>query len=190
MNRYRAGTLGVVVFLVNLLCLAQAEDNKAAPSSQSSKALTTAAKQKGMNKFIGTWKLMSIDARRSNGEVTSQRYGPNPIGYLIYDTTGHMAVQIMRPDRPRFAADGIEQETAVEAKAAFDSYGAYFGTYEVNEAEGFVIHHVEGSIFPNYIGTEQKRFFELSGDQLVLKPPPQLVAGEQQILRVTWQRVK
>jgi hypothetical protein len=99
-------------------------------------------------------------------------------------------VSVMSPGRPRFASGDVEQGTPEEIKAAFGGYGAYFGTYEINEAEGFVIHHVEGSLFPNNIGTDQKRFFELSGDQLVLKPPPRQAAGEQQTLRITWQRVK
>ena len=77
-----------------------------------------------------------------------------------------------------------------EIKAAFEGYGAYFGTYEIHEAEGFVIHHVEGSLFPNNVGTEQKRFFEFSGDKLILKPPPRQVGGAQVAPRITWQRVK
>src|SRR5262245_5352926 len=141
-------------------------------------------------KFVGTWKLVSIEARRPNGEAAPPRYGPNPAGYIIYDATGHMAVQLMRPDRPRFASNNADQGTPEEIKAAFDGYGAYFGTYEIHEADGFVIHHVEGSLFPNNVGTDQQRFFELSGDRLILKPPPRQVAGEQQTLRITWQRIK
>ena len=149
-----------------------------------------AAKSGIVSQFVGTWKMVSVEERRPNGEVVAPRYGSHPIGYIIYDTTGHVAVQIMKPDRSRFASNDAEQATSDEAKAAFAGYGAYFGTYEINEAEGYVVHHVEGSVFPNYVGTDQKRFFELSGDQLILKPPPRQVDGEQHTTRVTWQRVK
>jgi Lipocalin-like domain len=144
------------------------------------------------SKFIGTWRLASVEARRPNGEVapTPARYGTKTVGYLMYDNTGHVAVQIMRPDRPKFAVNDIDKGTPEEVKAAWEGYSAYFGTYEIYEAEGFVVHHVEGSSFPNYVGSEQKRFYELSGDTLVLKPPQRQVGNEQLNMRITWQRVK
>jgi len=145
-----------------------------------------------VGKFIGTWRLMSVEARRPNGEVASTpaRYGTKTIGYLMYDNTGHVAVQIMRPDRPKFAINDIDKGTPEELKAAWEGYSAYFGTYEINEAESFVVHHVEGSSFPNYVGSDQKRFYELSGDALVLKPPQRQIGNEQLSMRITWQRVK
>ena len=144
------------------------------------------------SKFIGTWRLASVEARRPNGEVapTPARYGTKTVGYLMYDSTGHVAVQIMRPDRPKFAVNDIDKGTPEELKAAWEGYSAYFGTYEINDAEGFVVHRVEGSSFPNYVGSEQKRFYELSGDTLVLKPPQRQVGNEQLNMRITWQRVK
>lgn len=152
--------------------------------------MATSTKSGIANQFVGTWKMVSVEERRPNGEVVEPRYGARPSGYIMYDMTGHVAVQIMKPGRSRFASNDAAQATQAEAKSAFEGYGAYFGTYEVNEAEGYVIHHVEGSVFPNYVGTDQKRFFELSGDQLVLKPPPRQVGGEQHTTRVNWQRVK
>ena len=152
--------------------------------------MATQSSQDLKSKFIGTWKLVSAEAQRPNGEVVPYRYGTNSIGYIIYDATGRMAVQLMQLDRPRFAASDADQGTPEEIKAAFDGYGAYFGVYEIHEAEGFVIHHVEGSLFPNNVGTEQKRFFEFSGDKLILKPPPRQMGSEQVSPRITWQKVK
>jgi hypothetical protein len=144
------------------------------------------------SKFIGTWRLVSVEARRPNGEVAPlpARYTPKPIGYLMYDNTGHVAVQIMRPDRPKFAISDIDKGTPEELKAAWDGYSSYLGTYEINDAEGFVVHHVEISAFPNYVGSDQKRFYELSGDTLILKPPQRQIGNEQLNMRITWQRVK
>lgn len=152
--------------------------------------MATQVSQDLKQKFIGTWKLVSAEAQRPNGEVIPYRYGAGSIGYIMYDDTGHMAVQIMQPNRPPFAAGDLDQGTPEEIHAAFAGYGAYFGTYEIHAAEGFVIHHVEGSLFPNNVGTAQKRFFEFAGDTLILKPPPRQVGGEQVAPRITWQRVK
>lgn len=180
MNKYLL-SIGVFISLgATFLWLAHAEDKKmAAQSSQDLK-----------NKFIGTWKLVSAEAQRPNGEVTPYRYEAGAIGYIMYDATGHMAVQLMQPNRPKFASGDLDKGAPEEIKAAFDGYGAYFGTYEIHEAEGFVIHYVEGSLFPNNVGTQQKRFFEFSDDKLILKPPPQQFGGEQVAPRITWQRVQ
>lgn len=184
MRRYQTCLLGVALLCHWTLGVVRAENAEKGAKMQ------TAEKSGIASQFIGTWKIVSVEERRPNGEMVVPRNGSHPIGYIIYDPTGHVAVQIMQPERPRFASNDVEQATSAEAKAAFDGYGAYFGTYEINEAEGYVIHRVEGSVFPNYVGTDQKRFFELSGDQLILKPPPRQVGGEQHTTRVTWQRVK
>jgi hypothetical protein len=161
-----------------------------AESAKKENTMATSTKSGIASQFIGTWKMVSVEERKPNGEIVEPRYGAHPSGYIMYDATGHVAVQIMKPGRARFASNDAAQATTAEAKSAFDGYGAYFGTYEINEAEGYVVHHVEGSVFPNYVGSDQKRGFELSGDQLILKPPPRQVDGEQHITRVTWQRVK
>lgn len=45
----------------------------------------------------------------------------------------------------------------------------YFGSFSIDEDEGAVIHHIEGSWFPNLIGTEQVRFYRFEDEQLVLR---------------------
>src|SRR5262245_66211052 len=109
---------GVFALLVTIsLRVAYAEETTmAAQSSQDPKS-----------KFIGTWKLVSAGAQQPNGEVVPYRYGAGSIGYIMYDATGHMAVQLMQPHRPRFASGDLDKGTAEEIKAAFEGYGAYFG---------------------------------------------------------------
>lgn len=184
MYRYVTYVLGVALLLFGTASEIHAE------SAKKENTMATGTKSGIASQFVGTWKMVSVEERKPNGEIVEPRYGARPSGYIMYDATGHVAVQIMKPGRTRFTSDDAAQATAAEAKAAFDGYGAYFGTYEINETEGYVIHHVEGSVFPNYVGSDQKRGFELSGDQLILKPPARQVGGEQHTTRVTWQRVK
>ncbi len=139
------------------------------------------------DKFVGTWKLVSCEFRRPDGNVTLP-YGPDAAGMLMYDAAGHMAVQFMGDDRPLFASGDIQKGTPEETKAAFDSMVAYFGTYEVDESEGLVTHHLEGSWFPNWVGIDQKRFFELAGNRLTLKSPPLLAAGATVTALLIWER--
>ena len=137
-------------------------------------------------KVIGTWKLVSIEATRPNGEIIRD-WGANPTGLIIYDATGHMEVQFMRDPRPTAASSNLAPE---EKGAAFEGYYAYFGTYEFNEKEGTVMHHIQSSLRPYEVGIDYKRFYKLSGDRLTLITPPMQREGEQRVYGLTWERVK
>ena len=67
---------------------------------------------------------------------------------------------------------------------------AYYGSYTVDEAEGFMVHQVEGSFFPNWIGDRQVRKFEFAADgRLQLSTLP--IKGFRADLTVVllWERV-
>jgi hypothetical protein len=107
----------------------------------------------------------------------------------MYQPEEYMSVALMRPDRPNFASDNLVEATPEEVETAFGGYISYFGSYEVNERERFIIHRLQLSWFPNLVGTEQKRFFEFAGDRLMLKTPPLTLLGETQVHRLIWQRL-
>jgi hypothetical protein len=117
----------------------------------------------------GTWKLI---AWRRTGADESVDYplGPDAQGQLIYTVDGRMAVQITRAARPALATDDpLGGDTAAQA-AAYSSYLAYFGTYEVDGES--VVHHVDGSLFPNWSGEKQVRPFAAQDGELILRTPP------------------
>lgn len=128
-------------------------------------------------KFIGTWKFVSMKATTSKGEVIYP-YGEDLFGMLIYVLSGHMSVLLMRPDRPNFTSDDPFAGTTDEIKSAYEGFDAYCGTYTVDDEKGTVTHHIKGSEFPNWVGTDQVRFFEFSGDRLFLKATL-LIKGKQ-----------
>ena len=127
--------------------------------------------------IVGVWKLISFKTQRENGEVIYP-FGKNAQGSLIYTKSGHFSVQLMRPDRPQFVSRDQMRGTAEEIKANYEGVISYYGHYEFDRKKGFVIHHVEGSLFPNWEGQGLKRFFELSGNRLKLSTPPTLWGGE------------
>ena len=120
------------------------------------------------DEFIGVWNLISFERRTAAGEVTYPM-GAKPVGRLTYDAVGRMSAQIMRPDRPMFRSVRLAAGSAEEKIAAFDGYLAYYGTYEVKEKEGAVIHHVEASLYPNLVGSDQRRLFQFSEGKLILR---------------------
>ena len=143
------------------------------------------------SRLVGTWKLVSIEERDASGKLVEPLdFGSEPAGMLTYDASGHMAAQAMRRGRPRLASEDVHRATPAEAKTAFVGYAAYFGTYEVRGSEGLVIHHVEASLLPNWEGGEQRRKFTLSGDKLILEPPPFKANGDKRSRRLMWQRVQ
>ncbi|NIM58379.1 MAG: hypothetical protein GTO16_05465 [Candidatus Aminicenantes bacterium] len=141
----------------------------------------------GRDRFVGTWELELIEIQQPNGEwehLKDSRLGPDPIGIIIYDSAGNMAVQIMGNNRPSVDRSAIEsgKATLEELQSVILGYTAYFGTYEVNEKEGYVVHHRRGHLGPTQVGTDAKRFFKFTGDRLILTPPPREV-------RLIWKRV-
>lgn len=140
------------------------------------------------DKFIGAWKLISAEFRSSDGKVIYP-YGKDAVGLIIYNSAGQMSVHLMRTDRPAFASGDPLKGTAEEIKAAFEGYLGYFGTYEVNEQDGTVIHCVHGSSFPNWVGEDQKRYFQFTGSQLALKTPPTPFGGVTIAGILIWERV-
>src|SRR6266704_1802608 len=104
-------------------------------------------------KFVGSWKLISI-------EGPNQTSNARPIGMIMYDSTGHMSVHIVRGDRPAFPNG--------RAKATDKEKALAFGTYTFDPENRIVIHHLEGSLSPGQIGQDNIRYFELQGKRLTL----------------------
>ena len=149
-------------------------------------ATRTSTRSSPKDRFAGTWKLVNTEQRNARGEViplaSAASGNPNRTGYIIYDPAGYMAVSIMPVGRTKYVG---AQPTDDEAKAAITGYAAYFGTFSVNEAEGTVTHHLQGSLNAG-MAPDQKRFFEFSGKRLTLKPPP---ASNGNQSRLTWERI-
>ena len=117
-------------------------------------------------KLIGFWKLISIERRNSKGELSISN--PGMTGFLVYTASGHVMVHMMDPYRRRNVG---ETPTADETMATYRSYTSYFGPYTVNEAGGYVVHHLAAAFNSGVEGTDFQRFLEFSGKRLVLKPP-------------------
>jgi hypothetical protein len=83
-------------------------------------------------------------------------------------------VHLMQPDRQKYAG---AQPTPEEARATVTTYTNYFGSYTLHEKEGYVVHHRMGHINPGAIQTDGQRFYQFSGNRLVLKVPPNIGTG-------------
>ena len=137
------------------------------------------AQQTDAQKFIGTWRLISIETD-TLGRLA--RRGANPTGYIYYDATGHMAAQI-QPDRKRPSWGSGKTPSGEEALEAVTGYVAYFGTFKVDPAARTVTHHREGAL--NFDVVDYVRRYEfLAGDQIALMPV------DRPGYRLVWERVR
>jgi Lipocalin-like domain len=114
------------------------------------------AQQKSIkDQIVGTWTLISaLDVHPDGKKV--DRWGPGAKGIFMFDVHGHFAQFLTRADLPKFAAGSSDKSTAEENKAVLAGFVASFGTYTVDEANKTITTHVEGSVFPNLVGRDQK----------------------------------
>jgi hypothetical protein len=115
------------------------------------------------SQVIGMWKLVSAEAVQNGKRI--EFFGPDPVGLYIFDPSGRFAGQIMRSDLPKFASGNRYQGTPEENKAVVQGFIGYFGTYTVIEP-GTLILHIVASSYPNFDGTDQKRFISINGDEM------------------------
>jgi hypothetical protein len=120
------------------------------------------------SEIIGTWKFVTMVAKTGSGK-TLYPYGEKLFGRLMYTPDGHMSALLMDTDRDKFASNDPLAGTLEEIKQAYKKFDAYCGTYKVDENKESITHHVEGAKFPNWVGTDQLRYFELKGDRLEIK---------------------
>src|ERR671916_2297028 len=129
------------------------------------------------NPIVGTWRLISWENRGLDGEIVYP-LGEDAVGYIMYNEDGYMFVAIMRSDRANFPAGDILSGSMEEKAYAAGTYVSYCGRYEFRGDT--VIHHVDLSLFPNWVGVYQERLVEVSGNRLTLSPRPILFGGMQQ----------
>lgn len=138
--------------------------------------------------IVGTWVLRSVVYMLEDGGEAEADWGEDPIAMIIYDAKGNVAHQLSRSDRARWKISDRAQGTPEEIKAAFESYIAYIGTYEIDWAEQSVTHTIKACLFPNWIGTQQKRFFTYENDRLTLRTIPYSLGGQTVTGSLIWER--
>jgi len=127
------------------------------------------SKESAPQRIVGAWRLESRTVRKGNGEIVLDRVlGKAPTGRLFYDASGNMSLQMMRQDRTEPMSVPSNPEDAKNPRIVL-GYDSYFGTFDVNEAEGTITHHVEGSLFPEDLGRDFTRFFTIDGDVFTLR---------------------
>ncbi len=139
------------------------------------------------NPLVGTWRLVSFENRSVDGQEVSYPFGEDAVGYIMYNEDGYVFVTISRPDRAQFAAGDLFGGSTEEKARAAGAYMSYCGRYEFRGET--VVHHVELSLFPNWVGGDQERLVELEGDRSALSSTrPILQGGTPRTAHLIWER--
>ena len=104
---------------------------------------------------MGTWTIVSNDNVAPDG-TKRQIFGPNPKGIFILGADGRYVLLVVNPARPKFGGKSRLDGTPEENKAAIAGTVAAFGTWLVDEATNTLVTSIEGNLFPNDEGRDQR----------------------------------
>jgi Lipocalin-like domain len=138
------------------------------------------------SELVGRWDIVSWVQAYDDGRL---RYplGEDLDGFIRYTADGEMMCMIARRDRPAFTTGGQWDASDAERAAAYQSMLSYAGRYEL--ADDVVIHDVELSLFPNWIGGQQRRRFVFRGDgTLALEARLEADTPQARTARLVWRR--
>ena len=140
--------------------------------------------------LVGTWELVSREDVSADGRCCLEpNLGSDPVAYLMYDATGHFAVQFMRRDRKIAQADAERRATgSTNNSGAINGYDAYFGRYSV-DTDGTVTQELLGALSPADVGKVVTRQFQINGAELVIALETTSVGGEPVTRTLRWRRL-
>ena len=153
-------------------------------------ALVLAATPVAAESIQGRWKLIAAEDLRADGTTARYPWGRHPVGSIVVEGMA-CYLQIMSSDTPSFPAAApppVEQMRAT----LLSSYIAYSGPCTIDEAAGKVTLKVDAAWRPDYVGTEQVRFFRFENGRLLFGPAPSSIrSGDERLSRrLTLERVQ
>ncbi|WP_108875569.1 lipocalin-like domain-containing protein [Roseibium album] len=135
--------------------------------------------------LVGTWSLIAWFNQDEDGRRVYP-LGEDATGYISYSQDGFVFVHMMASNRTQYATNDPFGGTVQEDTAAIKSQITYAGPYEYKQDH--VIHRVTQASCPNWVGTEQIRQVEMSGDRLRLSAANALFQGQTVTAYVDWCR--
>lgn len=141
--------------------------------------------------LIGTWRLVSYVERDADNGEENHPMGENPLGLIMYAPDGFMSVHLSTANRSLFQGDDPYRGTPEEYVQAASRYIAYSGPFHVDPQNGSLIHEMQVSLFPNWLGQRQVRLVRIDSDLLRLATDtPMTFGGGRKTATLVWRRVQ
>jgi Lipocalin-like domain len=138
--------------------------------------------------IVGTWQVTSSFLTNVGTNEVFRPLGRDDVaGYIQYSPGGHVVVFLSLANLKK--PTGAIYTDADRADLHKGILGAYAGSYTVDGNK--VTHHVVASWRPDWIGDDQVRFAEISGNKLAIKSAPFVFpqTGKEVINTLTFERV-
>jgi hypothetical protein len=130
----------------------------------------------------GKWKIVAAEDLRPDGTVGRLPWGQHPVGGIVVEG-GSCYLQIMSSDVPNFSATTSSVTEQMKA-SLLSSYIAYTGPCTFDDKAGTTTMKVEGAWRPDYVGTQQTRFYRFEGNKMLYGPAPNSTrSGSEQLTR-------
>lgn len=109
----------------------------------------------------GTWRLIGSEQTLKDGSKRPNPvYGPNPVGYVMYDPTHHMCLFLTR-----------SQKGETEPAPLGNGLNAYCGKWRIDSKTMTMYHETEMDVLPKRATIVREPKFELKDGRLYLHPP-------------------
>lgn len=132
----------------------------------------------------GCWRIVSWEQVYDDGRV-AYPMGEALSGFIQYDGR-RVYILLTAANRPDFSTGGQWTASEAEKAAAYNTCLCYSGTYEVRDNE--ITHHVEVSLFPNWVGGIQKRKASFRDGRLILSGRLEAGTPEARTANLVWER--
>ena len=110
----------------------------------------------------GAWQLLSYCVEEQSNGNTFAPMGDHPTGYVIFTPEGRLSFML--------SAEGRQPGSSAEERSSLlSSMIAYTGIYRL-EGDRWIT-QVDVAWNPEWVGTEQTRFFSIDGDLLTVRTP-------------------
>ena len=136
-----------------------------------------AAAQATAKSVAGTYTAVSVPA-----------FGDKPRGQMVLTANGRYSIVVAAATLPKVAAGARNKGTPAENKAVVDGSIAHYGRFAIEDGGKTITFHIEGSTFPNWDGTTQKRPLKSAGETLTYTVTAPSTGGAAN--DVTWKLIK
>ncbi|MBS1731295.1 MAG: lipocalin-like domain-containing protein [Bacteroidetes bacterium] len=132
----------------------------------------------------GMYSLIIVQNMDSAGHWQQDNWAKEGTGYILYDGSGHMAVQITNkgfkdypwlnemeaiiPGKVNIRMDTMSLNSVKDALSVFSSDYVYFANYTIDDTADIVQHNRISASIPSNWNTSVRRAFSFSGDTLIL----------------------
>lgn len=137
--------------------------------------------------IVGAWRLVSWSIEIPDAEAPVEPFGSAPAGWLVYSADGVMSAQLMSSGRASLGGRSIRKLSESERLDVLETFFAYAGRYHTED--DVIVHQVDVSLNPDFVGQDQRRTAVLQGDTLTLTGQETDIKGRQRAHCLIWQRV-